>query len=178
MSRKKSRTFKKLYKIKVIKHSTVLIEADTEQAAIASVEGNKDYVYGSARQLRQTDERGRTRLVPSKVIKKTAKVISEQDSAYAIAARVNRQIAKELSQELCYTCGKTRAKEHSYDRVTETYWGFDGHEYQSIKGMQRWFGYNKEWNQKRKEEGFDSNLPTEFTKYELDHIKKFDISIT
>jgi hypothetical protein len=175
--RRKPRTYKKLYKLKVIEHKTVMVEADTEQAAIDSVVGSPDYVIGSARQLREKNERGQSRIIPSKVIKRTAKVIEEKDSADAIAARVKRQVAKELSQELCYTCGKTRAKEHSYDRVTEMYWGLDGHEYHSIKGMQRWFEYNKEWNQKRREEGFDSNLPTEFTKYELDHIKKLGISV-
>ena len=43
--------------------------------------------------------------------------------------------------------------------------------------MQRWFEHNKEWNQMRKEEGYDANLPTEFTKYELEHIKKLGISV-
>ena len=178
MGRRKPRTYKKLYKLKVIEHRTVMVEADTEQAAINSVVSSKDYVVGSARQLREKNERGQYRIVPSKNIKTTAKVISEQDSADTIAARVKRQVARELSQELCYTCGKTRAKEHSYDRVTEMYWGFDGHEYHSVKGMQRWFEYNKEYNQEQKEKGRDVNLPTEFTKYELDHIKKLGIDIT
>ena len=178
MARKKPRTYKKLYKLKVIEHRTVLVEADTEQAAIDSVEGNKNYVVGTARQLREQNESGQYRLVPSKVIKKTAKVIKEQDSADVIQARVKRQIAKELSQELCYTCGKTRAKYHFYDRVTELYHGEDLHEYHSVKGMQRWFEYNKAFNQERKEKGLDSwNLPTEFTKYELEHIKKLGISV-
>ena len=53
------------------------------------------------------------------------------------------------------------------------YWGSDGHEYHSVKGMQRWFEYNKEWNQKH-----DANLPTEFNKYELKHLKELGISIT
>ena len=174
MSRRKPRTYKKLYKLKVIEHSTVMVEADTEQAAINSVVGGPDYVVGSARQLREKNERGQYRIVPSKNVKTTAKVIEEQDSADAIAARVKRQIAKKLSQELCYTCGKTRAKYHFYDRVTQMYHGEkDLHEYHSVKGMQRWFESNKEWNKKH-----DANLPTEFTKYELDHIKKLGIDIT
>lgn len=177
MARKKPRTFKKLYTLKVIEHRTVLVEADTKQAAIDYVTGKSNYVIGSARQLREQTERGYWKEVPSKIIKKSAKVIDERESDDALLAKAKRQIAKELSQELCYTCGKTRAKYHFYDRVTEMYHGDDCHEYHSVKGMQRWFEYNKEWNQKRKEQGFDSDLPTEFTKYELEHIKKLGISV-
>ncbi len=174
MSRRKSKTFKKLYKIKVIEHRTVLIEADTAQAAIDSVEGNKDRVVGSARQLRETKEHGRTRLVPSKVIKKTAKVISEQDSADAIYARAKRKAAKEAGQVQCTYCGKTRAKHHFYDRVTEMYHGeIDLHEYSTVAGMKRWFEMNKDIN---KRHGF--NNPTEFDKEELERFEKLGISIT
>ena len=52
MARRKPRTYKKQYKLKVIEHRTVMVEADTEQAAIDSVVGSPDYVVGSARQLR------------------------------------------------------------------------------------------------------------------------------
>jgi hypothetical protein len=175
MSRRKSRTFKKLYKIKVIEHRTVLIEADTAQAAIDSVEGNKDRVVGSARQLHQTNEDGgRTRLVPSKVIKKTAKVISEKDSADAIYARAKRKAAKEAGQVQCTNCGKTRAKHHFYDRVTEMYHGeIDLHEYNTVVGMKRWFEMNKDIN---KRYGF--NNPTDFDKEDIARLKKLGISIT
>lgn len=164
MVRKK---FKKMYKLKIIEHRTIQVEADSEEDAIAWAEG-KINKYGVVRPI--TDSNFKT---IKKVLKKSAKVISEQDSADTIAARVKRQVAKELSQELCYDCGKTRAGEHSYDRVTQMYWGSDGHEYHSVKGMQRWFEYNKEWNQKH-----DANLPTEFNKYELKHLKELGISIT
>ena len=123
MGRRKPRTYKKQYKLKVIKHYTVMVEADTEQAAIDSVVGSPDYVFGSARQLRETNERGQSRLVPSKVLKKTAKVISETDSADVIEARIKRQMAYEAGQVLCTTCGKTRAKHHFYERYEEIYLG-------------------------------------------------------
>lgn len=174
MSRRKRTTFKKLYKIKVIEHRTVLIEADTEQAAIDAVEGNKDRVLGSARQLRQTNERGKTSMVPSKVIKKTAKVIQEQDSADAIYARAKRKAAREAGQVQCTNCGKTRAKHHFYDRVTEMYHGeIDLHEYNTVAGMKRYFEMNKDINKRL---GF--NNPTEFDKEELERLEKLGISIT
>ena len=173
MARKKPRTYKKLYKLKVIEHRTVLVEADTEQAAIDSVEGNKDYVVGSARQLRQTNERGQTRILPSKVIKKTAKVISEQDSADAIIARAKRKAAREAGQVKCTNCGKTRAKHHFYDRVTQMYHGeIDLHEYNTVVGMKRWFEMNKDIN---KRYGF--NNPTDFDKAEIARLKKLGISV-
>ena len=163
MARKK---FKKLYELKVIEHRTVRVEADSAEAAINWATG-KNTRYDSARPIRDDN------FQPiKKVLKRSAKVISEQDSADTIAARVKRQVAKELSQELCYTCGKTRAGEHSYDAVTKEYWGGDGHEYHSVKGMQRWFEHNKEWNKKH-----DANLPTEFNKYELKHLKELGISV-
>ena len=168
MARKK---FKKQYKLKIIEHRTIDVEADSKEDAIAWAEGKLNH-YGLARPIQ--DRNFRTK---KKVLKKTAKVIEEKDSADAIEARVKRQIAKELSQELCYTCGKTRAKYHFYDRVTEMYHGDDCHEYHSVKGMQRWFEHNKEYNQEQKEKGRDVNLPTEFTKYELEHIKKLGIIV-
>ena len=147
MARRKPRTYKKLYKLKVIEHRTVMVEADTEQAAIDSVEGNKDYVVGSARQVRETNSKGQYRIVPSKVIKKTAKVIEEKDSADVIAARVKRKAAREAGQVQCTNCGKTRAKHHFYDRVTEMYHGeIDLHEYSTVEGMKRWFEFNKGLN--------------------------------
>ena len=174
MSRRKSKTFKKLYKLKVIEHRTVMVEADTEQAAIDSVEGNKDYIAGSARQLRQTNERGQSRIVPSKVIKKTAKVISEQDSADVIIAKAKRKAAREAGQVKCINCGKTRAKHHFYDRVTEGYHGeIDLHEYRTVAGMKRRFEFNKEIN---KEHGFENQ--TEFDKEDIERLKKLGISIT
>jgi hypothetical protein len=86
---------------------------------------------------------------------------------------VNRQIAKELSQELCFNCGKTRAKYHFYDRVTQMYHSEkDLHEYHSVKGLQRWHEMNKETN---KERGWD--FPTEFTEDQLEHLKELGISV-
>ena len=172
MARKKPRTFKKLYKLKVIEHRTVLIEADTEQDAIDAVEGNKDRIIGSARQLRKTDERGRTSHVPSKVVKKTARVISEQDSADAIYARAKRKAAREAGQVQCTTCGKTRAKHHFYDRVTEMYHGEDLHTYSTVAGMKRWFEMNKDINKR-----LGCNNPTEFDKEETARLKKLGISV-
>jgi hypothetical protein len=173
MARQKPRTFKKLYKIKIIEHRTVLVEADTEQDAIDAVEGNKDRVIGSARQLRKTDERGRKRIVPSEVIKKTAKVISEQDSADVIIARANRKAAYEAGQVLCTTCGKTRAKHHFYERYDEIYLGKeDEHEYSTVEGMKRWFEMNKEINKK-----YGHNNQTEFDKEETARLKKLGISV-
>ena len=173
MARKKPRTYKKLYKLKVIEHRTVLVEADTAKAAIDSVEGNKDYVPKSARQLRQTNERGQTHIYPSKVIKKTAKVIQEQDSADAIYARAKRKAAREAGQVKCTNCGKTRAKHHFYDRVTEMYHGeIDLHEYNTVVGMKRWFEMNKDIN---KRYGF--NNPTDFDKAEIARLKKLGISV-
>jgi len=173
MARKKPKTYKKLYKLKIIEHRTVLVEADTEQAAINSVEGNKDYITGSARQLRQTDERGRSRIVPSKVIKKTAKVVKEQDSADAMYARANRKAAYEAGQVLCTTCGKTRAKHHFYERYEEIYLGKeDEHEYSTVEGMKRWFEMNKEINKK-----YGHNNQTEFDLEDIERLQKFGISV-
>jgi len=173
MARKKPRTYKKLYKLKVIEHRTVMVEADTEQAAIDSVEGNKDYVVGSARQLRQTNERGQSRIIPSKVIKRTAKVIHVQDSADVIEARVKRQIAYEAGQVLCTTCGKTRAKHHFYERYEDIYLGKeDEHQYTTVEGMKRWFEMNKEINKK-----YGHNNQTEFDKEDIERLEKFGISV-
>jgi len=173
MARKKPRTYKKLYKLKVIEHRTVMVEADTEQAAIDSVEGNKDYVVGSARQLRQTNERGQSRIIPSKVIKRTAKVIHVQDSADVIEARVKRQIAYEAGQVLCTTCGKTRAKHHFYERYEDIYLGKeDEHQYTTVEGMKRWFEFNKEINKK-----YGHSNQTEFDKEDIERLEKFGISV-
>jgi len=174
MSRRKPRTFKKIYTIKVIEHRTVFIEADTAQAAIDAVEGNKDRVVGSTRQLRETNERGQTRIVPSKVIKKTAKVIQEEETVDAIFARAKRRAARQAGQVKCTNCGKTRAKHHFYDRVTEMYHGeIDLHEYSTVEGMKRWFEMNKEINKK-----YGHNNQTEFDKEELERLEKLGISIT
>ena len=173
MTRKKPRTYKKLYKLKVIEHRTVMVEADTAQAAIDSVEGNKDYVVGSARQVRETNNKGQHRIVPSKVIKKTAKVIEEKDSADVIEARLKRQAAREAGQVQCTNCGKTRAKHHFYDRVTGMYHGeIDLHEYSTVEGMKRWFEFNKGINKR-----LGINNPTEFDKEEIERLKKFGISV-
>ena len=173
MARKKPRTYKKLYKLKVIEHRTVMVEADTEQAAIDSVEGNKDYVVGSARQLRQTNERGQSRIIPSKVIKRTAKVIHVQDSADVIEARVKRQIAYEAGQVLCTTCGKTRAKHHFYERYEDIYLSKeDEHQYTTVEGMKRWFEMNKEINKK-----YGHSNQTEFDKEDIERLEKFGISV-
>ena len=56
-------------------------------------------------------------------MKRKAKVISEQDSADVIEARIKRQIAYEAGQVLCTTCGKTRAKHHFYERYEQIYLG-------------------------------------------------------
>lgn len=172
MARRKPRTYKKLYKLKVIEHRTVMVEADTEQAAIDSVEGNKDYVVGSARQLRETNNKGQRRIVPSKVIKKTAKVIEENDSADVIIARHKRQAARQAGQVQCTTCGKTRTKYHAYDRYSEMYYGEDGHEYHTVEGMKRWFEFNKSLNEKH---GFENQ--TEFDKEDIERLEKFGISV-
>jgi len=172
MARKKPRTYKKLYKLKVIEHRTVMVEADTEQAAIDSVEGNKNYVVGTARQLRETNERGQSRIIPSKVIKRTAKVIHVQDSADVIEARAKRKAAREAGQVLCTTCGKTRTKHHWYNRYEESYYGYDDHAYQTVEGMKRWFEFNKEINKK-----YGHNNQTEFDKEDIERLKKFGISV-
>ena len=173
MGRRKPRTYKKLYKLKVIEHRTVMVEADTEQAAIDSVEGNKDYVVGSARQVRETNSKGQRRIVPSKVIKKTAKVIEEKDSADVIEARLKRQAAREAGQVQCTTCGKSRTKYHAYDRYSEMYYGEDGHEYHTVEGMKRWFEFNKSLNEKHVFEN-----QTEFDKEDIERLKKLGINIT
>lgn len=173
MGRRKPRTYKKLYKLKVIEHRTVMVEADTEQAAINSVVSSKDYVVGSARQLREKNERGQYRIVPSKNIKTTAKVIEEQDSADVIEARAKRKAAYEAGQVLCTTCGKTRTKHHWYNRYEESYYGYDDHAYQTVKGMKRWFEFNKSINEK-----YGHNNQTEFDKEDIERLEKFGINIT
>lgn len=172
MARRKPRTYKKQYKLKVIEHRTVMVEADTEQAAIDSVVGSPDYVVGSARQLRETNIKNQSRIVPSKVIKKTAKVIEEQDSADVIEARAKRKAAYEAGQVLCTTCGKTRAKHHWYNRYEEWYYGDDDHTYQTVAGMKRMFEMNKEINKK-----YGHSNQTEFDKEDIKRLEKFGISV-
>ena len=174
MPRRKRKTFKKVYKLKLIEHRVVQVEANSEQDAIDFAVGKKGRDYRAARQLEENrDGRWITSSESVKLTKKTAKVIDERESEAAIQARVNRQIAKELSQELCFNCGKTRAKYHFYDRVTQMYHSEkDLHEYHSVKGLQRWHEMNKETN---KERGWD--FPTEFTEDQLEHLKELGISV-
>lgn len=161
------KTFKKQYKLKIIEHRTIDVEADSEEDAIAWAEGNINK-YGVVRPI--TDSNFKT---IKKILKRTAKVIDEKDSADVLYARAKRKAAYEAGQVLCTNCGKTRAKEHWYDRYSEMYYGEDGHEYHTVEGMKRWFEMNKEINKKH---GF--NNQTEFDKEEIERLEKLGIDIT
>lgn len=161
------KTFKKQYKLKIIEHRTIDVEADSEEDAIAWAEG-KLSAYGYARPIKDRNFK-----TIKKVLKKTAKVIEEKDSADVIEARVKRQIAYEAGQVLCTTCGKTRAKHHFYERYEGIYLGKeDEHEYSTVEGMKRWFEMNKEINKKY---GHDNQ--TEFDKEDIERLEKFGISV-
>lgn len=160
------KTFKKLFEIKVIEHNVIRVEADSEMDAYKWAVGTGE--YGSARPVRDSNFKP-----IKKRVYKSAKVISEQDSADVIIARANRKAAHEAGQVLCTTCGKTRAKHHFYERYEEIYLGKeDEHEYSTVEGMKRWFEMNKEINKK-----FGHNNQTEFDKEDIERLKKFGISV-
>ena len=163
MARKK---FKKLFEIKVIEHNVIRVEADSEMDAYKWAVGTGE--YGSARPVRDSNFKP-----IKKRVYKSAKVISEQESADVVEARAKRKAAYEAGQVLCTNCGKTRAKQHWYDRYSEMYYGEDGHEYHTVEGMKRWFEMNKEINKKH---GF--NNQTEFDKEEIERLEKLGIDIT
>ena len=164
MARKK---FKKQYKLKIIEHRTIDVEADSEEDAIAWAEG-KINKYGVVRPITGSNFK-----TIKKVLKRKAKVISEQDSADVIEARVKRQIAYEAGQVLCTTCGKTRAKHHFYERYEQIYLGNeDEHQYSTVEGMKRMFEMNKKIN-----EMYGHSNQTEFDKEDIERLKKLGISV-
>ena len=81
MAKKK---FKKQYKLKIIEHRTIDVEANSEEDAIAWAEG-KINKYGVVRPITGSNFK-----TIKKVLKRKAKVISEQDSADVIEARIKR----------------------------------------------------------------------------------------
>jgi hypothetical protein len=113
-------------------------------------------------------------IVPSKVIKKTAKVIQEQDSADAIYARAKRKAAREAGQ-VNYVLTAVRL-ELNITFMTELQKCIMEkmicHEYNTVVGMKRWFEMNKDIN---KRYGF--NNPTDFDKAEIARLKKLGISV-
>ena len=132
MPRRKRRQFKKIYKLKLIEHRYVQVEANTEQDAIDFAVGKIGRDYKAARQLSELSKNSGTYISAKdsvKLIKKTARVVSDRPTQHALEQKVLARARRERAKKICANCDRTLKPSHWYDRVTRMYYCLEGWEF-------------------------------------------------